>query len=177
VADEFSQAYADWIQSYSWDFYSTVTFRKLRRDPLAAAGAVWDTLYNKFSGTRAFVAAEKHKLDGVHLHMLSEHAWERGQRWDEHSLWLYFFKAFGRARVEVASSDEAVANYCAKYVTKGGPEAYTLWGDKVFWAPGLVTRPAGDSDPGAAEPVATAVRQLSFEQPVLLGLDKAFETK
>lgn len=130
---ELAEAYAMFVQDYSWDFYSTVTFRRLRRDSLAAAKAVWDILDGKFNATRAFIAVEQHMLDGVHLHLLHQHYYEKArlQGVRASSMWAYLFKAFGRTSVEEIRSAEDVSMYVSKYVSKG--ENYNLFGEPAAW--------------------------------------------
>ncbi len=131
---EIQEAYAEYLQTFSWDFYSTVTFRKLRRDPLAAAAAVYAVLDGKFLATRAFIAVERHVLDGVHCHLLHQHYHEAGfQAVKAYSIWLYLFKAFGRTTVEVIRSSGDVSTYCSKYVSKG--EQFNLFGEPQAWLP------------------------------------------
>ncbi|MBA7537130.1 hypothetical protein ES705_29397 [subsurface metagenome] len=128
-----TDAYAEYLQTFSWDYYSTVTFRRLRRDPLAAAAKVWSILDGKFAATRAFIAVEKHVLDGVHCHLLHQHYHEIGsQAVLAYSMWLYLFKAFGRTTVEAIKSSEQVSTYCSKYVSKG--EQFNLFGEPQAWA-------------------------------------------
>ena len=149
--NELKAAYADFLQGYSWDWYSTVTVRRLRRDPIAAAAAVWSTLESKFCATRAFVAAEggpghlpdedeEHDGGRLHLHLLSQHYHEVGSPPVAlHSLWLYLFKAYGRTRVEPIRSAGQVSSYCAKYVSKG--EQFNLFGEPQAWVPGVESPP------------------------------------
>ncbi|MBA7552048.1 hypothetical protein ES705_44601 [subsurface metagenome] len=127
-----TDAYAEYLQTFSWDYYSTVTFRRLRRDPLAAAAAVWAVLDGKFSASRAFIAVELHVLDGVHLHLLHQHYHELGlQAVRAYSMWLYLFKSFGRTTVEAIRSSGDVSTYCSKYVSKG--EQFNLFGEPQAW--------------------------------------------
>lgn len=158
---EIQDAYAEYLQEFSWDYYSTVTFRKLRRDPLAAAASVYAVLDGKFLATRAFVAVERHVLDGVHLHLLSQHYREVGhQAVKAYSMWLYLFKAFGRTAVEAIRSTEDVSYYCSKYVSKG--EHFNLFGAPQAWLEKL-------PEP---EPVAPAIiASPTLWQPALPGLD------
>ncbi|MBA7553336.1 hypothetical protein ES705_45926 [subsurface metagenome] len=131
---EIQEAYAEYLQTFSWDYYSTVTFRRLRRDSLAAAAAVWAVLDGKFLATRAFIAVERHVLDGVHCHLLHQHYHELGlNAVKAYSMWLYLFKAFGRTTVEDIRSPGDVSTYCSKYVSKG--EQFNLFGEPQAWIP------------------------------------------
>lgn len=126
---ELKAAYAEHIRRFPWDFYVTTTFRRLRRDPSNAAHAVWHSL-DKLEATRAFVAVEKHYLDGVHIHALSRHALrpDMNPEWE----WKYLFKAHGRSRVEEIRDVGQVSAYCSKYVTKGDYDYY-YFGDPEAW--------------------------------------------
>ncbi len=162
---EVSEAYAEYLQSFSWDFYSTVTFRRLRRDPLAAAAVVWACLYGKFLATRAFVAAERHALDGIHLHLLHQHYHEMGRQGvKSYSIWLYLFKAFGRTTVEAIKSPEQVSSYCSKYVSKG--EQFNLFGEPQSWLQ-QVPKAGNDDVVDRLLPAGPTLWQLA-----LPGLDK-----
>ena len=133
---EIREAYATLIHDNSpWGFYTTVTYRIQRRDPLRAADRLWDVLENKFDAERAFVAAEYHKYGGVHLHVLSCHS-ERPNL-NPTSMWKYLHKAFGRTTVEVPrySSTALVSWYCSKYVTKGDCD-FQFYGDPCTWITG-----------------------------------------
>jgi len=107
--------YADFISSFPWDLYSTITFRELRKDPFYWTGRIWET-FEKFNATRAFVAVEHHRAEGIHLHLLSRHIPFLAY---SGPLWKYCFKAFGRTKIEAVDSPLAVSRYCSKYVVKG----------------------------------------------------------
>lgn len=131
--DPLQQAYADHLQAYPWDFFSTVTFRKLHRDPINAAAKVCRAL-ERLDCTRAFVAVERHRLDGVHVHTLHRHAFDPGI--SSTRVWKYFHKAFGFSTVSPPRADDTVALYCSKYVTKDNGlhgESFYYFGDKEAW--------------------------------------------
>lgn len=134
--DELRQAYADHIGQYTWDYYSTVTFRRLHRDPLNAARKVSMAL-EKLGTTRAFLAVERHYLDGVHVHVLHRDAFAaRTPHITSGSYWKYMSKAFGRTTVEIPREGNAAAEYCAKYVTKDyglAGESFHYFGDPDAW--------------------------------------------
>lgn len=123
------QAYAKEIHRYSWDFYSTITFRLIHRDPIFAALRIGRAL-DKLDCSRAFIAIEPHRLDGVHAHLLSRHTYRPEIK--ASTLWKYFFKAYGRSRVEPIKSASIVSWYCSKYVVKGDFD-YSFYGDKQAW--------------------------------------------
>lgn len=120
--------YADFISNFIWDDYITVTFRQVHRDSIQWSERLWQTL-DKFGATRAFIAAEPHKLDGIHLHSLAR--WGLSESPSTAHLWKYLFKAYGRNQVEPVGDVIQVCRYCAKYVVKendfffkGSPKAW-----------------------------------------------------
>ena len=123
------EAYATLIHDQEWDFYSTVTYRTPRHDSIRAAGRYWATLSDKFDADRAFIVAEPHRLDGLHLHALSRHALR--PELQAQTLWKYCFAAYGRYQAECVSGTTTalVTWYVSKYVTKGDPDGYFLFGD------------------------------------------------
>lgn len=127
---EVRDAYSKFLQGYPWDFYSTVTFRKPRGDPLSASLAVSGKL-RTLGSSRAFLAVEPHGSGMVHVHTLSRHAFQ--PKLSEYAAYRYLFKTFGRSTVEPIRDTQSVSAYCAKYVTKGmqfdfdgDPEAWVL---------------------------------------------------
>lgn len=118
--------YADFISQFQWDLYSTITFRQKRSDSLYWSKRAFSTL-EKFGATRAFVAVEPHRLDGIHLHILSRHIPAPSTS----ALWKYCFKAYGRSKIEVVDDTMAVSRYCSKYVVKGND--FDFFGGKKAW--------------------------------------------
>ncbi|MBA7537139.1 hypothetical protein ES705_29406 [subsurface metagenome] len=167
---EIQEAYAEYLQTFSWDYYSTVTFRKLRRDSLAAAAKVWAVLDGKFSASRAFIAVERHVLDGVHLHLLHQHYHELGlQSVRAYSMWLYLFKAFGRTTVEAIRSPEQVSTYCSKYVSKG--EQFNLFGEPQAWLPAEQVPVDIVAESGLTIPQSNLSAGPTLWQPALTGFE------
>jgi len=131
---ECRQAYADFLLSRSWDYFATVTFARPRRDTLAAIRDVDHSVANLRE--RAFWAVEPHRSGALHLHGLLKSTTLENHQDPFHSateFWHRFFHAFGRSRVQAANSSEAVARYCAKYVTKSGGYEYDFTGNSLFW--------------------------------------------
>lgn len=126
------QGYADFLQSFPWDYYSTVSFRTPRKDAARAAQVVWEGM-SALGASRAFLAVETGRATGrIHVHALSRHT-SSDLRPTTFRQWRYHFKRHGRSTVEVARDPGVVASYCAKYVTKGAhfsfagtPEAWNL---------------------------------------------------
>lgn len=121
------KALSDWLQTYHWDYFLTVTTRWPRRDAISfmrdinaqfceSETSLWSNPDRIYLPGRIFLACEPHRYRGsLHAHGLL--AGLPG---------LYppkvFQKAldlrFGRSRVERCRNQSYVAGYCAKYVTK-----------------------------------------------------------
>jgi len=129
-------AYARYLQSFNWDYFLTVTFRKDFRDGIKALDYVWDTLHYDCFAKRAFLSSEKHRYPSrdVHIHgLISDYdgSWRPNMclPWE---MWSIMFKRFGRSRVEAISRSEQVTAYCSKYVSKRLSE-YGFFGAPTFW--------------------------------------------
>lgn len=134
------EAYADWLQSYNWDYFLTATFREPRKEPYYALRSVWHEL-TKYNVARSFLVAEPFQSGDLHVHGVVA---GRGPGWyPELSLpwdiWTGLFKRFGRAKVEACNSQEAVTGYCAKYLLKRQSQVcdyYEIFGSKNAWLEG-----------------------------------------
>lgn len=118
--------YKDFLLNYTWDLYSTITFRRPRYDGIFWCEKVWK-VFEKFGGSRGFIAVEPHLLDGIHLHMLSRHSFYSDAGTIPRGLWKYCFKAFGRSLIEPVDNSIQVSRYCAKYVVKGNQYEFMGW--------------------------------------------------
>ncbi len=129
------EAYATLLESLPWDYFVTQTYRRLHRDTIHAPAAWWQSIA-PVHPRRAFVAVEPHRLDGIHLHTLVRFPRGAAEASLFHRLDLRRdLKAeFGITDVVRAKSTAAVANYCAKYVTKGNLN-YEFYGDAASWSP------------------------------------------
>lgn len=132
------EATAEYLQTLPWDYFYTITNRSQRKDDLPFMKYV----YNEFKSNgvcRAFVAVEPHEsCSGLHSHGLLYSAFLHGLGTSANSyrdgelvayedkvdpkvlanlLWSSVFERFGRSKVEVIKSNEAVTRYCAKYIT------------------------------------------------------------
>ena len=130
------EAYSSYLESLSWDYYATVTFRKPWRDTIKAHEAVWGVLHSECHAKRAFVAVEKHRFPSkeVHVHaLISDYdgSWRPNVLlpWD---MWSKLFHHFGRTQVEAINSTADVAAYCSKYVVKSLSD-YAFYGAPNFW--------------------------------------------
>lgn len=121
------KALSDWLQTYHWDYFITVTTRYPRRDAIsfmrdiygqmsATESSLWSNPDGLHLPGRIFLACEPHRLQ----HRLHAHGLMAGLPG------MYppkvFAKAldlrFGRSRVEACRNQSYVAGYCAKYVSK-----------------------------------------------------------
>ena len=142
--DKIRQDYAEWLQSYNWDYFLTSTFRQPRKEPYYALQSCWHVLQNDFVA-RAFLVAEPHQSGDLHIHGLAAGTgggWRPGIAlpWD---IWSSLFKRFGRAKVEACNTQEAVTGYCAKYLLKQQSRVcdyYEIFGSKNAWRNGLDTK-------------------------------------
>jgi len=90
-------------------------------------------MLEKLGGSRAFVAVERHKLDGVHVHTLHRHTHRPDVA--AASVWKFAHKAFGRSTVEFPRDGTAASVYCSKYVTKGDEsgDSFFYFGEPEAW--------------------------------------------
>lgn len=124
LGETFQDKLSQWIMTYHWDYFFTITNRKERRDSLAFIRDVKDSL-QRIGGRKVFIACEPFRYShNLHAHGLvtGEHA---PAGWlPEYSLelpwsaWRHLFKRFGRSRVEYIRSARQVSEYCSKYVSK-----------------------------------------------------------
>jgi len=136
------EQYAEWLQSYNWDYFLTSTFRRPRKEPYYALQSVWHELQHHFVA-RAFLVCEPHQSGDVHIHGLAAGS---GPRWRPElelpwDIWSGLFKRFGRAKVEACNSAEAVSLYCSKYLLKQQSRAcdyYEIFGRKQAWFEGMM---------------------------------------
>jgi hypothetical protein len=137
IRDQYSQ----WLQTYFWDYFVTVTFRSPRKEPYYALQHVWHSLQN-YNVARAFLACEPFKSGGdIHVHGIvagRSPGWRPEVRlpWE---IWQGLFNRFGRSKVELCNSLAAVSNYCTNYILKdqsSSMDYYELFGDKFAWQQG-----------------------------------------
>jgi len=137
------QDYAEWLKGYNWDYFLTSTFRQPRKDPYYALRIVWYELKRYFVA-RAFLVAEPHQSGDLHVHGIIA---GRGPGWQPEmalpwDIWQGLFNRFGRAKVELCSSQQAAAAYCAKYLLKQQSrlsDYYEIFGTKYAWHAGRDT--------------------------------------
>lgn len=116
---EIMEAYSQFIQSYDWDFFFTVTFRRERNDGIRAHEHVWSCL--KSAGAhRVFIATESGRLTGrIHNHGLFAYKCRPVNSLGCGEMFERLHRSFGRSQVSPCRSPSATAEYCSKYVMKG----------------------------------------------------------
>jgi len=124
---ELSTAWSDWIGSYRWDYFLTVTFREPRapHHALSTVRQVGKVIRRATSG-HYFLGTELHLNRTLHVHgLLQSHYGPTfsglGNVTDQ--IWREFNEQFGRSEVRRVQKNEAVSAYVSKYVTKG----FTEW--------------------------------------------------
>ena len=131
------QCYAEFLKKYYWDDFFTVTFREPRKEPYYAARNVWNQL-KEYNVAMAFMGVEPHQSGDLHVHGIMS---GNGPGWKPEiklpwEIWEGLFKKFGRNKVEMCNTLEAVTGYCSKYILKQQKRCvdyYYLFGDAVTW--------------------------------------------
>lgn len=135
MTDSLRDVYANYLLGFNWDAYYTQTFKHKRNDGFNATSAWWNKMEGKLGWTRSFVAVEKHRLGGVHLHALVAddlQDWSNSQQAQRELEFRlknsakYTEKAFGWSNVSCARNQATVNLYVTKYVTKGSEEFFML---------------------------------------------------
>jgi len=127
--------YANYLLEFPWQAYYTQTFRTKRNDQHNCVQATWGKLANNLKWTRAFIATERHRLGGVHLHYLLANDLDYAS-WQIPATRKYMNKAFGFSHIEPIRNEATVSLYCSKYVTKDNGDYYFIgdtW-DKPFFS-------------------------------------------
>lgn len=111
------EQYANWLSSEKWDYFFTGTFGDGDYTPNSARRA-GQRFFKKFPSRELVILfIESGKLYGkVHLHGLLRFNFI--DRPTAQTIWKRWFDKYGRAKVEIIESREAVSSYCCKYVTK-----------------------------------------------------------
>lgn len=129
------ESYSRYLQSFDWDYFATVTFRKDWRDSIKAHETVWENLAPYCS--RAFLAVERHRYPNYNCHvhgLLKTHTFETGSpMFTPEFLWVGLYVHFGRTQVEEIREMSQVSNYCSKYVVKRLSD-YAFYGSPSFWS-------------------------------------------
>lgn len=123
---------ANFLNSKHWDYFFTVTNRTERKDSLAFVRDV-SRCISRLTRGRAFVAVEPHQSGGIHAHGLIGLPLVAPVKVPAKCFFQEFYDHFGRSKVELCNSRQAVANYCAKYVVKSEKFEYTFLGNSRAW--------------------------------------------
>lgn len=130
------EAMAEFLKSYEWDYFLTVTTRKPWHDSYALKREAFKTLNQVTATERAFLCTEPYYIrSGVHLHGIVKVDKKYKEFVPLNRIWGNMFQRFGRSKVEFARSNEAVAGYCGKYVLKSSGD-YDLYGRSNNWLNG-----------------------------------------
>jgi hypothetical protein len=134
-------AWAEFIMARSWDAFSTQTYKTPRHDGYYAARSYFDAVSNVAHVSRAFIAVEPNRLQGLHLHCLLAYDTQvSATPAREHMEGILFrsvvateTKWAGFNRVEAPKNSMDVARYVSKYVTKADAGEFYIMGDKQWW--------------------------------------------
>ena len=123
---EVRDAFGEWLGTFAWDYFITVTFSSPRHphhalSTLQGVGKV----IRRHSAGGLFLGSELHINRTLHVHGLLQTV-GRANAFVEYALWSSLFNAFGRSEVRPVLSREAVSNYVSKYVTKELTE-WVMW--------------------------------------------------
>jgi len=123
---EVRDAFGNWLATFPWDYFLTVTFQSPRQ-PHHAISTVRQVgkVIRRHSDGRLFLGTELHINRTLHVHGLLATV-KRPNLFLQQSLWSSLFNTFGRSEVRLVQSREAVSAYVSKYVTKGLTE-WDMW--------------------------------------------------
>jgi len=155
---EAKTALGEWLQSFDWDCFATFTFMDDVRHPRLAMDRSLRFIRGLELKVQAvFLAAENHKLGGVHAHGLVK--WQpnfKGKHPFYRGVWKAWYETYGQGRFVIPKNGAAVSVYVAKYLTKddldwdlyGSPVKLTeqMRRDSASGNTGNIARPSGTSD-------------------------------
>jgi len=123
---EVRDAFGNWLGTFPWTYFLTVTFSEPRRPhhAISTVGQVGKTIQRHSRG-RLFLGSELHVSRTLHVHGLLQ-APRGANEFLRYALWHSLFHAFGRSEVREVQSREAVSNYVSKYVSKEMGE-WNMW--------------------------------------------------
>jgi len=115
-------AYAEWLESLSWSFFLTITFREpcpMRRQE-SVTHAVGQTIKSRYQTVdNLALFAEPHLSQNLHLHGLVKlEASEEIIRRARADMQRFLTEKFGRSQSAFPRGSGAVAKYVAKYCVK-----------------------------------------------------------
>ena len=110
--------FSEWLNKFSWTAFLTLTFRfPVRKSALKYGRALVEAMAGQYGYARAFIAEEYHR-DGERLHLHGLLYLPGGDVVDLTSVWKWWFKRFGRAKVERYQPGLGAHHYVAKYLLK-----------------------------------------------------------
>jgi len=117
--NEHTQAISDWLQTYDWDSFCTITFKRPRRDTIAALRDVGEFLAGD-DGVykRAFLTAEPFRYQrNLHIHAMasSVRLWKPVRNHDIEAVARH---KFGISQISSIRGIDNASAYCAKYASK-----------------------------------------------------------
>lgn len=143
-------AMAEYLKSYRWDDFITVTFdpeksytKTGRKEPYYASKTVWNELAENNNVARAFIAVEPHQSGDLHIHgLIAGSIRSNGNLiYPENVIWQNLFDKYGRSKVEKCRDVPAVTDYCAKYILKQQSRVcdyYNFYGNRLAWQRGKI---------------------------------------
>lgn len=113
-----------WLATLEWSYFLTVTCA-IPRKPHQSLSLLTSIKRNlqPFLPSLVFLGTEQHLSSLLHVHGLYRHGLIAVPA---RVIWQSLFKQFGRSKVEVVRSQEAVSRYCTKYVVKELTD-YDIW--------------------------------------------------
>jgi len=113
---ELREEMGEWLQSYKWDYFLTVTFREPRPPHLAlnVLNQVRKVLKSA-SPPLLFLGTEQHASSLLHVHGLMMAG---SPALSTRAVWKLLFDRFGRSKVDGVLDKKKVAMYVTKYVVK-----------------------------------------------------------
>lgn len=111
------EAWADWLSGHEWDYFGTWTFKFADQPTLPQLRRAVQHFADATTPQSLAWFAEKGKIGGRgHLHgLLRMHPNDPVTSAD---LWNWWFRRYGRCKLERFDPELGAAGYCAKYLTK-----------------------------------------------------------
>ena len=121
---ELREAFAEWLQTLSWDWFLTQTFEipRLPHQSIQVLNRLAATLRH-FSAAGVFLGTETHKSGYLHVHGLVRDPL-MAIPWGP--LTRALRRRYGRNKLERIHDVAKVASYCSKYVAKELTD-YNIW--------------------------------------------------
>jgi len=123
-------ALGKWLSEFRWDCFATFTYSDPSPYPHVALDRAQNFVKKVYPKPLAmFLAAERHKLGGIHAHGLIR--WQANLNYSEpyyKAVWAKWFHKYGSGRFVRPERTTAAAYYVAKYLTKSDLD-WRIWGD------------------------------------------------